>query len=487
MAMPKENSVLSKFTVVDSAVPEYFFDERTKFYWLRNRAGVWVSVKEMSFKRYLTRLGLSDFKQGDQTLSELDAAVCETEFENRVAYAGPLAGHWAGPKNVCGNLVLITEDPKLIAPIQPKESEAVLPEGELIFGKYDCRGWPTVGKIMKNLLWHESVGDVQLERYFGYVRHILDCLYDKELSKVIALMIAGERECGKTLLFNDIHSQLFGGKIAKPYDWMIGKENFNGELLGSVLLTVDDEVNNTHMDARNTLGEKLKKMVANSEQRIRGMHREGFTVNPLWAPTVMVNLEPANLLILPPIEEDNADKFMIWKAFKKPMPMAAETVTQRKAFWSRIMHELPRFVWWLRNEWETPEAIQGRFGVRHWHHPEIVEQLMKLSPAWVLWEMIKRTVFVDTTMYQNPKTKELFEGNEWMGTIEDLRVYLTDTKYEEGGRPKLSMEEARTLPTSQWLAKRLTSLAKKFPENIYQERTNKTRYWHIKAPEDAEE
>ena len=488
--MAEEKSILSSFETVDSQDPEYVFDERTKKYWTKNSAGQWIFIPETSFRRHLRSKGKAaaiakDDK--DAVLSEIDAILEATELDNRVSYAGPLAGHWSGFKTVCGNPILVTEDPELIQPEKPRDDADTLPDGGTLCDITDCRGWPTLGQLIKNLLSHEDVGDVQVIRYLGYVAHILDCLYSDKQSRIIALMIAGERECGKTLLFNDIHSVLFGGKIGKPYDYMIGKDSFNDDFLPSVLLTIDDEVNNTHMDARVALGERSKKMVANSSHKIRGMHKSGFTLNPLWALTIMCNDEPANLMILPPLEEDNKDKFLIMKAYKKRMPMPAETVAERERFWATLRAELPRFVWWIRNEWQTPREIQGRFGVKFWHHPVVIEDLMKLSPAWSIWEYLERTIFQDCNCYPDPrKPGETFSGYEWMGTASDLRVYLSDTTFRDDGsspRPRLTQEEGRKVPISQWLGKRLTELADKFPDNVRNIRTNKARYWHIIAPE----
>ena len=483
MAMP-ERKLSNELVTLDSNTPDFLYDERTSKFFVTNRKGDWVGLKENAFRRHLRGLDKNQKKDKDETLAELEQIVEDTELDNRVSYAGPLAGHWKGVTEMDGNDVLITESPMLVEPVEPGKDDDVLPNGELLLGAHDCRGWPVVGQVIRNMLSHESVGDVQLKRYFVYVAHVLDCLYDRQQSKIIALMVAGEAGCGKTLLFNDIHRVLFGGRVGKPYDWMIGKENFNDDFLASVLLTVDDEVNNTHIEARNTLGEKLKRMVANTEHRIRGMHKTGFILKPLWAPCVMVNLTPANLLILPPIEEDNADKFMIFKAYTEPMPMPSESKAEQRTFWAQLMSELPKFVWWIRTQWQTPRELEARFGVKHYHHPDVVEELMKLSPAWIIWDLLQKTIFKDTQLRQNPVTKAMFAGNEWMGTASDLRTYLVDTRSQgDDDRPRLNLDEARSVPNAQWLGRRLGKLAVRFPENVKLIKTREHRYIHLIAPE----
>ena len=482
MGMP-ERKLANELTSLDSNDPDFLYDERTSKFFVTNRSGDWVGLKENAFRRHLRGLAKSQKKDKDETLAELEQIVEDTELDNRVSYAGPLAGHWKGVTRMDGNDVLITVSPQLIDPQEPDEDDDVLPDGGRLLGKHDCRGWSILGQVMKNMLSHESIGDVQLERYMIYMAHVLDCLYTRQRSKIIALMVAGEVDCGKTLLFNDIHRALFGGRVGKPYDWFIGKENFNDDILGSVLLTVDDEVNNTHMEARNTLGEKLKRMVANSEHRIRGMHKSGFILQPLWAPCVMVNLEPANLLVLPPIEEDNADKFMIFKGYSQRMPMPSVSKSEQRTFWAQLMKELPKFVWWIQNKWISPRELEARFGVKHYHHPEVVEELMKLSPAWITWDLLQRTVFKDTTFHQNLVTKEMFEGNEWMGTASDLRSYLLDIRSQgEDDRPRLNQEDVKGVGNPQWLGRRIEKLSKRFPDSVKHIKTRSHRYIHLIAP-----
>ena len=118
--MKKE--VDSSFESIGNDEPEYFYDERKSCFMVRDAEERWVGIPEKSFRRHLRGKGYKPRrdKDDDNTLSEVDMIVEETEIENRVAYAGPLAGHRSGyyPPALCGNPVLITEDPLLIKPIE---------------------------------------------------------------------------------------------------------------------------------------------------------------------------------------------------------------------------------------------------------------------------------------------------------------------------------------------------------------------------------
>lgn len=467
----------SSFESIDGDDAKYVSDGRR--FWLKNGDGTWVDITEASFKRHLRGLGISSKAPEGATLSPLESIVENVEMNYRVKWAGALAGCRSGFRWMCGNYVLVTEDPRLIEPVEPPVDARGWDEAD-DFG--DRRGWPVLGRVVENLLSCSKEGQRQLWVYFSYLRHTLDCLYEGHWDKAPTLCIAGEVKCGKSLLI-DIHRELFGGKEGQPYDWMVGKENFNGELLEAVLLTIDDEVSDTNPKSRNALSDRLKKMAAGTMQRIRGMHKDGIALQPLWRPMVAVNDTPDKLMVLPPIEEDNFDKIILFKAFRHPMPMPAATSEERANFWRTLKSELPHFIWWLRNEFQIPEALLDRFGVKYYHHPDVVSSLRELSSEMQIWYYIERTIFhAPGVTRRDPRTgDELEDGHEWMGTVEELYTYLTDTRDEN--RPTLNMEEARGVPKPGWLGRRLSKLAAIYPGSVRQVRTPQKRYWHLFPPQ----
>lgn len=465
--------------------PRYVYDERGKNYWLKPAGGSrWVAVPEKSLRRHLKGLGKRVKAEGLETLSEVDAIIENSELNDRVNYAGPLAGHWSGFKPMCGESVLVTRDPELVEPKAPSEDMPLM-EGYEDFE--NCRGWPVLGRVIKNMLSSTEDDIDQRAWYFGYVRHVLDCLYEDTFDKIIALGVAGEVSSGKSLLFVEIHRELFGKREAKPYEWMIGQENFNGDLLESVLWTVDDEISSTRMDARLKMAGMLKKIVANSSIRIRGMRQEGMALKPLRAPVVLVNLEPGNLMVLPPLEEDTLDKIALLKAYYAKMPMPVGSVSERRVFMDTMKAELPYFVWWLRNEWKTPDELQGRFGMQYYHHPEIVDSLTELSSEMVIWRYLVQCIFNTGFGEEHPQTKKDLGAGSWVGSAEELFELLTRPVSSDDPRPVLNPVEVKNVPKSGYLAQRLRKLERLHPECVEYYRTSKGRFWILKSPKEEEE
>ena len=56
--------------------------------------------------------------------------------------------------------------------------------------------------------------------------------------------------------------------------------------------------------------------------------------------------------------------------------------------------QLPHFLYYLRCCWEIPkELVSQRYGILHYHHPDILETLGSLAPEHKLLELIETALF----------------------------------------------------------------------------------------------
>ena len=116
--------------------------------------------------------------------------------------------------------------------------------------------------------------------------------------------------------------------------------------------------------------------------------------------------------VLPPLDDDVADKLMIFKVRKYPLPMPTRTPAQKAAFWEALMHELPMFVHFL-DQWSIPEEMRcDRYGVKHHHDPELVCLLRSTSPEEHLAELIRDFILDD------------LQSEYWEGTASELETRL---------------------------------------------------------------
>jgi hypothetical protein len=464
---------------------EYVFEEASRLFWLRSDPERWISLSETQLKRDLRFLGFrdkADPKKDQTLLSPLDAKVREVELEKRVSFACALAGHKAGIRSVGGKPFLVTESPVLIV---PKKGE-----------------FPKLEKFFAGLLMGKEEGKEealdQRPYLFTWLRVWLKSLYGGYVTRGPCLGIAGEPECGKTLAMMMI-KMMTGGRVAKPYDFMIGRDDFNKDMFEASLQLIDDESADTGIEARKELGAQIKKFVANVDVKLRGMHRDGITVEPNWRLVILTNLEAEALLVFPPISNDLRDKMLMLKGYSCTPPAIDATLDVRSAFhlplgsveeksaYVKAMEaELPAFVFWLLNEFEpSPQIAHGRFGVAAWQHPQILSDLQQFSPHVRLWQLIHKcgTVFTKCENEDNPdapqRTVDIDHRDVTPRELHDLMT---------GKSSQLTTLEVKEVKAPNWLGQLLKAAAAHWgPTAVECQRTNKSRIWRLHRRPDLAE
>jgi hypothetical protein len=413
-------------------------------FFVQNSSGDWIDIRKSEFESYLMKNPyhvFQGFKEEGQQMSPLEHEVLQTVLEARVSYAGPLAGWKRGVQRFEDTVALVTRSPVLITP----------QEGT----------WQILFDFLGGLVGHDKI---QLQHFLYWMKHTLEALYEGRPRQGLALVLAGEAGCGKTLLKEFIR-HAFGGREVYPYAYMLGRDNFNRELTEAPLWVVDDEAADTATQARIKFGAEIKKVVANSSMRCRGMHRDGLTLNPLRRLCICVNVEPDRLMVLPPIDDDIADKLLILKCnAPSPWPMPMGTHEEKGAFFQAVLKELPAFIHDMLNI-EIPGEYQGRFGVRHYHHPEVVESLLQISPEMHLADQIERVLF---------RSQSLAGGSSWTGSVGDLKhLMLSDTS------PLMAYEKNKLAQADMWIGRRLSKLSGKYPAKYTKARHNTGVEWTI--------
>jgi len=187
-------------------------------------------------------------------------------------------------------------------------------------------------------------------------------------------------------------------------------------------------------------------------------------LRPFWRLTLTLNDEPEALLVLPPLDEHVADKILLLRASRFPLPMPTTTKDERAAFWKSLIGELPAFLHFLLHEYQVPDGFSdARYVVAGWHHAELVTALHELSPAASLLSLIDQLAPWGAV------------DEEWEGTADELRAQL----FQHGGT---APDARRLLEWPQVCGNYLATLSKKNPERVKQHRTNTARLWNIRKP-----
>jgi len=394
-----------------------------------------VPYTKTTLKLILKSWGIRSRAHDDELLSPIDALIADVSYAKSVAYAGRLAGIKTGCYIMNGKRVLVTSDPVII--------------------KAKTGAWPMIESISDQLF---NGGKIDQRPYiYGWLKMGRKAVLEAFPMPGQALVLAGPRNAGKNL-FQDIITEMLGGRAEKPYRYMVGKSEFNGDLFGAEHLCIADEVPFYDMPSRRVFGSKIKDICVNSLQSCHGKHKEALTLYPIWRLSISVNDEAENLVMLPPLEDSIEDKIMLLKVEQAVMPMKSDSPRCRVEFWDGIRAEIPSFAKFIE-EYVIPEELQeSRFGIKAFQHPDLVEILKEMTHETRLMALMEIIVIPD--------------NGSWKGTLEELETALL-----EDSTFKRQIEKLLYYPTA--LLTYLRRLQKSMPERVRHYKSSGKNQWEL--------
>lgn len=373
----------------ERTIPRLFYDQRSGQYFLKLKSGSFLQLATGDAKLHLKEAGLStDEYIGN--LNEIEKCFFVAQTERCVDYAGPLAGYRVGEfLTADGRRVLVTSEPKGVFGD---------PEGEeppTFFLEFLAKLLGTPQQIDAVLHWLKFAGETLRKGDF-------------RAGQVLAL--AGPSGCGKSLL-QALVTEFLGGRSAKPYQYMIGKTAFNGDLASAEHWTIEDENASTDIRTRRAFGASLKDATVNRELRVHDKGRKAITLSTYRRLTLSVNDEPENLAILPPMDHSIMDKVMLLKC------LVADVGSDRSKTWSELAGDIPRLRAYVARL-EVPETRRcARYGVKAYHHPDLLEILSSIAPETRLLSLIDE-VFPWSKLDES-----------WQGTSEQMELELRSSPF----------------------------------------------------------
>ncbi|MFA6543767.1 MAG: hypothetical protein WCS99_05040 [Limisphaerales bacterium] len=344
-------------------LPPLYYLPNDGSYWKADSSGKWIKINEGSAMLEIRAAGFDAKSPAD--LSEADRCRLDLQTRQNVTYAAPLAGYRAGHYRINESDVLVTESPR---PIVPRAGE-----------------WPTL-RLLFERMFADSTCD-QLPYFYGWLKRGIEATRSGHWMPGQALAMAGPINSAKSLT-QELITGLLGGRSAKPYLYLTGDTTFNGDLFRAEHLMVEDEAESKDFRARRHFAAGIKGIAVNRNHYCHGKHKQALTLTPIWRLTISLNDDPERLLVLPPLDDDVADKVILLKTQACAMPMPTATPEELEAFKQRLTGELPAFAAFL-GAWEIPERLRSpRFGITHFHHPDLVEVLKKAAPEHRLLDLI---------------------------------------------------------------------------------------------------
>lgn len=390
---------------VGRATDGIYFEHPATFYVREDREGkrYFQPTSESHLRLRLRRLGLSDSRPKGGMTSPLDDAV-DSILQTRQVQGTTAAFY--DPQEV---VLESTGDRKLN--ISNVSLYPPTPEANPAWGD----GFP-LGRRYFDSLFPEAE---QREHFLAWVAHFYRAGLRGRPVRGLAAFVAGPPSSGKTFLSNFVLGKIFGS-TAVATNYLVGEDQFNGSLFASPIWTVDDAIAPSDPRARQRYSQLVKMAVANDRMTQRKMYREGTTAEWLGRIIVTLNDDPESVQLLPSTEMSIMDKLSFFRAspaeFDGPWPSNAD-----------FAPEWGPFCAWLR-DWKIPGdiAVGGRFGVRPYHHIDLVRSAETSQDTRNFEDMVNqwRAHFFE----QNP-TSDSWEGNptsllQSLSTIESLDIVV---------------------------------------------------------------
>ena len=431
-------------------VQDYYHSPSEKFL-VRNAGGRWLAHSRPLYRRILASRGVKTKPAQGEAMAEADHEILSVLDANDVTGFSPICGRNAGFIDEGGTRWLVTEDMNLI---EPKQGSC-----------------PTIRAIITGL-FHDSeteeVGAAQVHTFMGWLQSSAVALRAGRQQQQQALAICGEANCGKSLIQHLIITPCLANREADANRAFLRGNDFNANLFKAEHLFLDDCHSSTSIKERVAFGATLKAHTVGATTK--GLHAKGrdeINISPWWRISITLNDAPEAMMILPPLNEDIADKIILLRASRFAFPEAIQSGDDKAKFAAMIRSEIPAFLFWLLNIYQIPAeyADPTRYNIATYQHPELKENLESLSPEAELLELID-----SIDLAAQVPAEQVTDGGV---------VWITSQRLEELIRNANDRRANQVFTYRQSCAKYLHRLSVKNPARVSKSRTNLSNGWNI--------
>ena len=296
-----------------------------------------------------------------------DAALGQylIQRDNGVAYAGELAGYPAGIHDTPAGRMLVPRGLHFIEGSSEGDATLIVTLLSDFFGRAE----------------EDSQWERQLKAFLGWLKQARQALRHRaDQLAGQAIFLVGCVDTGKTFLLGHLVTPALGGRMAECSDFFTGKTSFNESVVGSELLVVSDPDFEPDDNVRVRVRNLVKRTVANPVQMLAKKYAAQISVEPISRLAFALNLTAADLQVIPVLDDSVRGKMMVFRCYR-PAGLPGEDPAERTAFRERLAAALPAFLGQV-DAFQVPEDLRdGRFGVRGFYHPGVLESANIKNPA----------------------------------------------------------------------------------------------------------
>lgn len=302
-------------------------------------------------RRFLVAKGMDD----DDASAAAERAVLNAEIDAAVDWCGPIAGHKRGILRKGALSLLVTTEPELVEPATGR-----------------C-------PLINGMLRDAFAGAVERVVFTGWLSGALHAVRSGMHQPAPMMVLAGAVNTGKSLLAWLV-GELLGGRTANPFVAWSGTLPWNDNLAAAELLIIDDSVSSTDIRTRREFGARFKEAIYSAEVEIRRRNVSAISLRPVWRVLLACNDTADALSIIPPFDDDLADKISLLRVHPIRLPVDTSSADGKRELQRMLREEFPAFVAQLLALEIPPDMRDSRSGMMAWRDPELSEAIDGLTP-----------------------------------------------------------------------------------------------------------
>ena len=457
---------------------EYYYNGETTKFLTRDNVESWVTLDRTALRSHLAEKGYRGLPLEGELISPMDIVINSIQLDKNVeAVLVSASGRHAGLYEENGHRVIVKKSPVFITARKGK--------------------FPTIASFLKGLLGGEPD---QLNVFLGWLSDSAIKLRNDGKRKALygqAQMphFAGPPNAGKSLLLQDILTPCFASRAADASPlFKKFPDMHNADTFGAELLYLDDSpVLESGYAFRQEFGERIKAHTVGVGGSMRAMFQGRINMPPWWRFVRLMNLEPATLATLPPLDEGIEDKLILFRCESMEHgPLGKEMLLpgwyERIA--KRMREEMPAFIHYLVEEFKLPEHLKDpkqRFPTISYKSDELMLEIAQGGPETYIQHRIDSDAKVNLFVGGDVFTDDDIDLTPWTGTADQLYDVLA-----ESGARASQMRFGKACPSPRILLAQLRNIEKASPHRIqYSKRAenwpNKkqgSEYWIVYPPDE---
>jgi hypothetical protein len=288
--------------------------------------------------------------------TEAKLALNLIQRENRVDWAGQLAGYPAGLHKAGTKSILVTTGPTVIAGTLDGDATLIV-------------------DLLADLLGRdadEPFFQQQLTTLFTWLARRRQALHNPDAHlPTPVLVFIGEPDIGKDFVARQIITPLLGGREFDPFDTWTGRSPFNEAAFGAEhLLVSDPDIWPEDVRPIRQFQSAMLKVVTNESRSVFEKFMPVQHLRPIQAVTMAMNPSESAFALLPLAGRHARDKIILLRCHPiRNLP--GHGAEERRAFLGRLTAALPPFAGQLDRLVPAAEFRSGRFGVAAFQHPDL--------------------------------------------------------------------------------------------------------------------